>query len=38
MKKIREFISEAIILLAYGMCRIATWIDPSQAPEDGWGW
>ena len=36
MKKIRGFISTTLILLAYGICRIATWIDPSQAPENGW--
>jgi hypothetical protein len=36
VKKIRGFVAATLILIAYFICRLATWVDSSKKPEGGW--
>ncbi len=36
MKRVKKEIAVWLINFAYLICRVATWVDPSEAPEGGW--
>ena len=36
MKRLKKEVAKWLIYSAYLICRVATWIDPSEAPEGGW--
>ena len=36
MSWVKKGISVCLIYIAYFLCRVATWVDPTEAPEDGW--